>query len=159
IACGLIFAAVESPADTPKSLPKEAPTAKAPEPEKLPMTGLAPAKVFPNLCNYRYLVSTNSPLCQTYVDQALGFFYSYVWMEAARSFETAAKHDPNCAMAWWGLSRAMEKWGRDHTAALRKAKELMSKADLREQKLILARLQEKGMTDEKIDVDKRRSSA
>ena len=31
-----------------------------------------------------------------------------VWIEAARSFETAAKYDPECAMAWWGLSRALD---------------------------------------------------
>ena len=160
IACGLASAILAQPADTPKNLSKDKPPAKAKEPEKLPITGLAPAKVFANLCSYRYTVTTNSPQCQTYVDQALGFYYSYVWMEAARSFETATKFDPNCAMAWWGLSRAIEKWGRgDHTVALRKAKELMKSADAREQKLILARLQEFGMTDEKIEPDKRRTTA
>ncbi len=160
VACGVISALLAQPADPPKNLPKEKSATKAKEPEKLPISGLAPAKVFPNLCSYRYTVTTGSPLCQTYVDQALGFYYSYVWMEAARSFETATKHDPKCAMAWWGLSRAIEKWGHgDHTVALRKAKELLNSADAREQKLILARLQEFGMTDEKITPDKRRTTA
>jgi tetratricopeptide (TPR) repeat protein len=63
-------------------------------------------------------------------------------------------------MAWWCLSRAQERWARgDHTVALRKAKELMASADPREQKLILARLQDKGMTDEKIEPADRRKSA
>src|SRR5437762_10941201 len=131
------------PPETPRSLAKPAAATKADD-EKLPITGLAPAKIFPNLCLYKYRVSTSSPQCQAYVDQGLGFFYSYVWMESARSFETATKCDPNCALAWWGLSRACERWGRgDANAALKKAKELMATADLREQKLILARLQEK----------------
>jgi tetratricopeptide (TPR) repeat protein len=69
-------------------------------------------------------------------------------MEAARSFETATKHDPNCAIAWWGLSRAIERWGRgQHGAALTKAKELLPKASHREALLIKARLAEKGMID------------
>jgi tetratricopeptide (TPR) repeat protein len=151
---------VSAPPDETKKVETSKTAAKAKQEEKLPITGLAPAKVFPNLCLLKYRVSTNSPECQTYFDQGLGFYYSYVWMEAARSFETAAKCDPNCAMAWWGLSRACEKWQKgDQIAALRKAKELMPKADLREQKLILARLQEKGLTDEKIGPDQRRPSA
>src|SRR5262245_61647881 len=142
----LIALSLAQAPETPKNLPKSAVAAKKEE-EKLPNTGLAPARIFPNLCLYRYRVSTDSPECQAYIDQGLGFYYSYVWMEAARSFETATKIDPNCAMAWWGLSRACEKWGRgDQLAALRKAKELMPRADQREQKLILARLQEKGLT-------------
>lgn len=127
---------------------------------KLPLTGLAPAKIFPDLCHYRYRISTSSPQCQAFVDQALGFYYSYVWMEAARSFETALQHDPECAFAYWGLSRAMEKWGKgDHVAALKKAKELLPKADPREQKLILSRLQEKGLTDEKLSPEQRKPAA
>jgi tetratricopeptide (TPR) repeat protein len=132
--------------DKPKTTPGDQPAAKADD--KLPLCGLAPAKVVPNLCSYRYRVATNSPECQTFFDQGLAFFYSYVWMEAARSFETAAKYDPNCAMAWWGLSRAMEKWQKgDHNAALKKAKETLKSAGHREQMLITSRLQEKGMFD------------
>ena len=135
------------------------PDAKKPEADKLPITGLAPSKILPNLCLYKYRVSTPSAECQAFVDQGLGFFYSYVWMEAARSFETATKLDPNCAMAWLGLSRALEQWGRgDAIAALKKAKELLPAADVREQALITARLQEKGLI-EGVTPDTRRSSA
>lgn len=123
------------------------PEAKGPvDPNRLPMTKLMPAKIMPNLCLVKYPVTTSSPECQAFFDQGLGFFYSYVWMEAARSFETAAKHDPNCALAWWGLSRAIEKWGKgQHTEALKKAQELLPKASHREQLLITARLKEKGI--------------
>jgi tetratricopeptide (TPR) repeat protein len=122
-------------ADAPKALPKT-----------LEMTKLTPAKLFPNLCVIKYRVSTASPECQAFFDQGLGYFYSYVWMEAARSFETAAHYDPNCAMAWWALSRAIESWGRgQHTAALKKAQDLLPTTSHRESLLIKARLQEKGM--------------
>src|SRR5262245_40622759 len=77
---------------------------------RLEHTKLMPAKLIPNLCVVKYRVSTASPECQAFFDQGLGYYYSYVWMEAARSFETALKHDPNCALAWWGLSKASEKW-------------------------------------------------
>src|SRR5262245_61816488 len=118
----------------------------APADEKLPLCNLPPSKTLPNLCVYSYRVSTPSPECQAFFDQGLGFYYSYVWMEAARSFETALRHDPNCAMAYLGLSRSLEKWGRGKAdEALKKAQELMPRAGEREQALIKARLQEKGL--------------
>jgi Tfp pilus assembly protein PilF len=114
--------------------------------ERLPSTKLVPAKIIPDLCHYKFRVTTASTECQAYVDQSLCYYYSYVWMEAARSAETALRHDPNCAYAWLILHRALEKYGRgDATKALEKAKELMPKAGQRENLIIQARLQEKGM--------------
>jgi Tfp pilus assembly protein PilF len=127
---------------------------------KMSMTGLAPAKLVPGLCVLHYRVTTSSRECQAFVDQGLGYFYSYVWMEAARSFETATRHDPDCALAWWGLNRALERWGRRNaTKALEKANELNPKASHREQQLILARMQEKGLAPEVGDADARRQAA
>jgi len=96
----------------------------------------------------KYRVSTSSPECQAFFDQGLGFYYSYVYMEAARSFETAVKHDPNCALAWWGLSKACERWYKAaYQPPLKKAQELLSHCNEREMRLIKARLQEKGLID------------
>src|SRR5687768_12856496 len=80
----------------------------APAPPRLPITGLAPAVHVPDLCLYRYPVGTRSADCQKFCDQGYGYFYSYVWIEAARSFETALRHDPECAVAWLGLHNALE---------------------------------------------------
>ncbi len=114
--------------------------------DRMAATKLRPAVSVPDLCLYRYRVGTTSPECQKFIDQALGYFYSYVWIEAARSAETALKHDANCAYAWLVLHRALDKWGKgDATAALKKAQELMPKAPHREQLLITAKLQEKGL--------------
>jgi tetratricopeptide (TPR) repeat protein len=113
---------------------------------KLPHTKLLPALVIPDLCVVKYRVSTSSAKCQTFFDQGLAYYYSYVYMEAARSFETAIQHDPNCALAWWGLSKACESWGRaSYQPPLKKAQELMGNANEREARLIKARLQEKGL--------------
>src|SRR6185436_19764945 len=79
---------------------------------KMPLSGLVPAKPMFDACVYRYGVGTSSKECQAFVDQALGMYYSYVWIEAARAAETALKHDPECAYAWLVLHRALEKWGR-----------------------------------------------
>lgn len=116
------------------------------EPSKMKYTGLVPAVPVRDLCGYHYRVSTQSAECQYYVDQAFGYYYSYVWMEAARSFETALQYDPNCAIAWWGLQRGLEKWGRwNHTEPLKQAQALLSQASHRERLLITSRLQEKGL--------------
>ncbi len=123
----------------------ESPAGKTKLPDKMPMTGLAPAKLDPDLCLVRYRISTTSPECQAFFDQALGYFYSYVWMEASRSFETALQYDAECPLAWWGLSRALERLGKsNHTEALLKASKWQDRASHREQQLILARMQEKG---------------
>ena len=128
---------------------------------KLPLTGLSRSVLAPNLCVLKYRVSTASPECQTFFDQGLGYFYSYVWMEAARSFETALQHDPDCAMAWWGLSRALERYGKKDpaTKALLKAGELRNKASWREPQLILANLQEKGQVPGVGDAEARKKAA
>jgi Tfp pilus assembly protein PilF len=136
-----------------------------PEPVKLPaklaMSNLAPARLFPEHCVLRYRISTQSAECQAYFDQALGYFYSYVWMEAARSFETATYHDPECAMAWLGLSRALERWSKRDAAdkALQKAKDKQALASDSEQRLIKARIQEKGLDPSVPEADRRKAAA
>src|SRR4051812_17749692 len=50
-----------------------------PAADKLPLSGLAPGKLIPDLCLVRYRISTTSPQCQAFFDQGLGYFYSYVW--------------------------------------------------------------------------------
>jgi len=112
---------------------------------KLPLSGQPPAKAVPNLCLLRYRISTSSPECQTFFNQGLAWFYSYVYGQAAQAFETAVLHDPDCAMAWWGLSRALYSDNKPALAqrALEKAQANQSQASHREQFLITALLQSK----------------
>lgn len=50
-------------------------------------------------------VTTSSAEAQKYYDQGLAYLHSYVWIEAARSFNQALRLDPKMAMAYVGLSR------------------------------------------------------
>jgi tetratricopeptide (TPR) repeat protein len=50
--------------------------------------------------------STTSAEAQAFYEQGLAYLHSYVWIEAARSFNQALRIDPALALAWVGLSRA-----------------------------------------------------
>jgi tetratricopeptide (TPR) repeat protein len=128
--------------------------------DRMPRTKLRPALHFPELSSYRYRVGTQSAECQKFVDQSLAYFYSYVWIETARSAETALLHDPDCAYAWLMLHKGLEKWGQgDATGALKKAQELMPRASHREQLLITARLHQKGLLGTTTADDRRKKAA
>ena len=51
-------------------------------------------------------VSTSSKEAQAFSDQGLAYLHSYVWLEAARSFNQALRLDPTLAMAHLGLTLA-----------------------------------------------------
>lgn len=145
-----------TPRDDKKPVPRTDPAKVG----KLPLSGLTPAKLMPGICRLKYRISTASKECQDFFDQGLAFFYSYTWMEATRSFETASLHDPDCAIVWWALSRALERYGKgNHSQALKKAQDLITKASDRERLLIKARLQEKGMWPNVGDPEARKKAA
>ncbi|MGH9331286.1 MAG: hypothetical protein ACRD09_12650, partial [Vicinamibacterales bacterium] len=85
--------------------------------------------------------STKSAEAQAYYEQGLAYLHSYVWLEAARSFNQALRIDPSLALAWVGLSRAYS--GLDDTNAAAqaqdRAKALEDKVTDRERRWIRAR--------------------
>ena len=117
--------------------------------QNLAHTKLKPSRVEKDLCLYRYRVYTNSPLCQAFNDQGLAYLYSYAWMESARSFETALKHDPDCVMAHIGLAKALDRWGKksESTKVIKDAKRLEEKAAPNEKALLQAALVEYGLNE------------
>jgi tetratricopeptide (TPR) repeat protein len=66
----------------------------------------APAPLLIGLGHLHHAITTSNPLAQRYFDQGLTLVYAFNHDEAARSFEYAAKLDPTCAMAYWGLALA-----------------------------------------------------
>src|SRR5262249_7086743 len=44
------------------------------------------------------------PSLQPAFDQAVAMLHSFSFGDAARTFAAVAHHDPNCAMAYWGLA-------------------------------------------------------
>jgi len=65
----------------------------APQPEKLDGLG-----------HHAMAITTDVPEAQDMFNQGLTWAYAFNHDEAIRAFEAAARHDPNCAMAYWGVA-------------------------------------------------------
>jgi tetratricopeptide (TPR) repeat protein len=123
---------------------------RAPAPPQM-VTKSSPAAeptvpLFAELGDFGRKVTTSSPQAQRYFDQGLCFLYAFNHDEAIRSFEEAARIDPQCALIWWGIAlangphinnpimppeRAKAAW-----AALTKARDTADKAGPVERELI-----------------------
>ena len=57
-----------------------------------------------NLGDYKFPVTTNSARAQLFINQAMMLTYGFNHAEAGRSFREAARLDPDCAMAYWGMA-------------------------------------------------------
>jgi tetratricopeptide (TPR) repeat protein len=72
-----------------------------PAPEKLPipvkMTGIGNS----------HLAITATPEAQVWFDQGLNLLHDFWDYESAKAFEQSVRVDPNCAMCYWGLYRAL----------------------------------------------------
>lgn len=64
------------------------------------------ARLYTGFGNYSRSVTTDSPQAQAWFNQGMQLLYGFNHDEAIRSFEQAAILDPDCAMAWWGVSYA-----------------------------------------------------
>jgi tetratricopeptide (TPR) repeat protein len=60
--------------------------------------------LFDNLGTLHHPITTTSPQAQLYFDQGLRLVYAFNHDEANRAFTEAARLDPNCAMAYWGIA-------------------------------------------------------
>jgi tetratricopeptide (TPR) repeat protein len=65
-----------------------------------------PPLLFDNLGSHHHPVTTRSPEAQRWFDQGLRLVWAFNHDEATRAFEEAARLDPGCAMAWWGIALA-----------------------------------------------------
>jgi tetratricopeptide (TPR) repeat protein len=62
------------------------------------------APLFEGLGSHTRKITTRSTLAQRYFNQGLTLAYAFNHDEAIRSFTQATRHDPDCAMAWWGIA-------------------------------------------------------
>jgi tetratricopeptide (TPR) repeat protein len=67
---------------------------------------LAREPVFDGLGPYSRPVTTASATARRYFNQGLGFYHGFNHGAAIRAFQEAAKADPKCAMAHWGIALA-----------------------------------------------------
>lgn len=111
-------------------------------------TSNAKPPLYDGLSNIGRPIATSSPEAQRYFDQGLCFLYAFNHDEAIRSFQAATGLDPDCAMAWWGISVANgphinnpvlpPERNKLALEALAKAQLLVSKSSEVEQSLIAA---------------------
>jgi tetratricopeptide (TPR) repeat protein len=64
------------------------------------------AQLFEGMGDYRRELSTDSSEARAYLTQALVWLQAFNHDEAIRSFKEAARLDPKCAIAWWGVAYA-----------------------------------------------------
>jgi tetratricopeptide (TPR) repeat protein len=105
------------------------------------------AKLMTGLGKHSQIVTTRSALAQRYFDQGLSLAYAFNHAEAARSFDEAARLDPQCAMCYWGvafvlgpnINAAMDTAvAREAYEATQKALALSAKATPRERAYVAA---------------------
>ena len=83
-----------------------APATAAEHAHSTPAATPARAPLFDNLGDHHHPITTRSKLAQRYFDQGLRLVYAFNHDEAVRSFGEAARLDPECAMAYWGIALA-----------------------------------------------------
>ena len=72
----------------------------------VPTANAAPEPLFDGLGSHSRKITTKSPKAQRYFDQGMRFLYGFNHSAALRSFNEAAKLDPECAMAHWAIALA-----------------------------------------------------
>ncbi len=68
--------------------------------------GKLPGPLLDGLGRWHHEVTTMNRRAQRYFDQGLALLHGFNHKEAIRSFRSAAKLDPDCAMAYWGVAYA-----------------------------------------------------
>ena len=104
--------------------------------------------------NVNFPVTTNWSKGQQMFNQGIGQLHGFWYYEAERTFRQIAAEDPNCAMAYWGMSMANWENTKRSKGFIAKAVELKDKVSEREKLYISA--QESFLADEPKDVKKRR---
>ena len=62
--------------------------------------------MFDGLGKHSRPIATSKPDAQKYFDQGLNFMFAFNHDESIRAFEKVVEIDPDCAMAYWGISLA-----------------------------------------------------
>ena len=75
-------------------------------PTAVAAVGDTPPRFYEGFGNYHRQATTDSEQAQRWFDQGMQLLYGFNHDEAIRSFEQAAEHDPDFAMAWWGVAYA-----------------------------------------------------
>jgi len=106
-----------------------------------------PPRLLADPGGFQYPITTPSPEAQRYFDQGLLLTFGFNHEAALRSFEHAARLDPDCAMCFWGAALALgpninapmgPEAGRRAYGAVQQAQRLAGNVGPKEQALIAA---------------------
>ncbi len=89
------------------ALPADSSTAAQTIPQNDVQSTALPGQIAPrlqNLGNHHFSVTTSSARAQLFINQGMMLTYGFNHTEASRSFREAARLDPGCAMAYWGMA-------------------------------------------------------
>ena len=62
------------------------------------------AYLMPGMGKVDFAVTSSKPEAKAFVNQGVAQLHTFYYFEAERSFRQAAKIDPECAMAYWGMA-------------------------------------------------------
>jgi protein-disulfide isomerase/Tfp pilus assembly protein PilF len=115
-----------------------------------------PLQLRRDIGNLHEKVTTSSAEAQAFYDQGLNYFSSYVWIEAARSFQQALRLDPSLAAAYLGLCDVYVQFQDVHAAraALEKAQSLSGQITEGERQKIEIRARQVDFLEDKQNLDK-----
>ena len=80
------------------------------------------AYLMPGMGKVHFPVTTKKPEVQAFIDQGVAQLHSFYYFESERSFRQAAKIDPDCAMAYWGMAMSNINNAKRATGFLKEAR-------------------------------------
>lgn len=80
------------------------------------------AYLMPGMGKINFPVTTSKPEAQSFINQGVAQLHSFFYFEAERSFRQAAKIDPECAMAYWGMAMSNDGNGKRARGFLKDAR-------------------------------------
>jgi peroxiredoxin/tetratricopeptide (TPR) repeat protein len=90
------------------------------------------ATLLPGMGKIHFPVTTAKPEAQAFIDQGVAQLHSFYYYESERSFRQAAKIDPDCAMAYWGMAMSNVNNGRRAAGFIKEARKHAAKVTPRE---------------------------
>ncbi len=90
-------------------------------------------KLIPGMGKAHFAASTKKAEAQAFIDQGVAQLHSFYYYEAERSFRQAAKIDPNCAIAYWGMAMSNTSNAKRGRGFIEQARKRASGATRREQ--------------------------
>lgn len=115
------------------------------------------AHLMPGTGSVNFPVTTPKPLAQRFFNQGIGQLHGFWYFEAERSFRQAAKLDPDCAMAYWGM--AMANLGNEKRARGFLAKAVDRKPKAHPHEILWINMLETYLKEDKRDDNKRELDA